>query len=586
MKGIALTTSALLLLASAAGCEPSRIGPRRDGGGAFEPDGGFIGGCEDTIDSDGDGIADAREGVGDPDMDGVPNQHDDDSDGDGIPDAVEAGPGGNPCAPADSDLDGVPDFLDLDSDNDGLPDADEVAAGTDPRNIDSDGDGLTDLAEGAAGTDPNDPSSTIPPTDFFVVLPYNGDHQMRPLRFGTNINQADVFFLVDMTGSMGGERTNLINGLVSVIIPGIQAEIRDVQFGAGGFDDYPVGSFGSSSSNDLPFYLLRSIAPGDEDVGAWSISAGPTTCPRNTATRDIGTITGGPNGRPDILEAVEGLPCHFGGDDPESYVPALWATATGGGLNWPNDTTTGGPVPPRTCPTIPDEVGVRRGYPCFRPGSLPIILLFGDNTFHNGPGGSNSYSFPAPTYAQAVGALNDIGARVIGIFSGGSGSSARRDYEAIARDTGAVRADGTPLVFNINSNGTGLDTTVVEAVRDLVGGTPQDVSTTTENVPGNPDDFDARLFIKSIVPLEGYNGSVSGPMPGVTYASKDETTFYQVIPGTEVEFTVDFWNDVRMPAATAQVFRATIVVLGNGVARLDERRVFIVVPPDGGIVLI
>ncbi|HBQ09829.1 MAG TPA: hypothetical protein DEF51_01105, partial [Myxococcales bacterium] len=134
-------------------------------------------------------------------------------------------------------------------------------------------------------------------------------------------------------------------------------------------------------------------------------------------------------------------------------------------------------------------------------------------------------------------------------------------------------------------SGSGLDSTVVDAVRDLVGGTPQDVSTVRENVvaPPNPDNFDATLFIKSIVPFEGYNGAISGEMPGVTYASKDTTTFYQVIPGTQVEFTVDFWNDVRPPAETAQVFRARIIVMGNGVARLDERMVYIVVPPEGDV---
>ena len=79
----------------------------------------------------------------------------------------------------------------------------------------------TDLGERAAGTDPRDPSSTIPEGDFFVVLPYNGERVPRTLRFGTTIEQADVYFLVDMTGSMRGERTNLVTGLLDVIIPGI-----------------------------------------------------------------------------------------------------------------------------------------------------------------------------------------------------------------------------------------------------------------------------------------------------------------------------------------------------------------------------
>jgi hypothetical protein len=72
----------------------------------------------------------------------------------------------------------------------------------------------------------------------------------------------------------------------------------------------------------------------------------------------------------------------------------------------------------------------------------------------------------------------------------------------------------------------------------------------------------------------------------MSYTSHDDRTFYGVIPGTLVDFDVDFWNDVRPPAATAQVFQARIIVVGNGVARLDERRVFIVVPPDGGEIVI
>ena len=573
LRVLALSTLVALL-----GCESGTTGPsREDGGGMTDVDGGGpIGGCEDDTDSDGDGIADAIEGDGDPDGDGIPNSMDDDSDGDGLSDAAEAGM--DPCSPPDTDGDGVFDFADTDSDNDGLSDERETELGTDPRNTDSDGDGVTDLAEAeGTGTDPLDPASTIPPGDFFVVLPYNGPREDRTLRFGTNISVADVFFLVDMTGSMRSERTNLIQGLLDTIIPGIQEAIPDVHFGAGGMDDYPVSPHGGG--NDLPFYLLREIAPPEQDLGAWSLSATPTTCPSNPATNDIGEITGTPNGTPDILEAVQGLPCHGGSDGPESYVPALYSTATGEGLNW-----TGGSVPPQVCPTRPDEMGRRRGYPCFRPGALPIVLLFGDYRFHNGPGGSNAYTaagvLDPPEYDETVTALNGIGARVLGIFSG-SGSLIS-DYESVARDTGTVDGAGDPLVFTISGDGSGLDTAVVDAVAQLVGGTPQDVSTRRENVAGNPDDFDATMFIKSITPIEGYRDGI----PGTGYDSFDETTFYGVIPGTLVDFGIDFWNDVRPPAATAEIFQARIIVVGNGVADLDSRNVYIVVPPEGGTILI
>lgn len=576
MRPIRLLTT-LALLTSLAGCDPV-ANPRRDGGtgGDGGADTGEVPGCDSSVDTDGDGIADAAEGTSDFDGDGIPNNEDTDSDGDGIPDSEEAGD--RPCAPLNTDGDDNPDFLDRDSDNDGLDDSRERELGTDPRNRDSDGDGIPDLVEvDGSMTDPLDPGSAIPPDDFFVVLPFMGARAERTLRFGTNIEQADVFFLVDMTGSMQGERTNLIQGLLDTIIPGIEAAIPNVEFGAGGMDDFPVSPYGASP--DLPFYLLRAIGPAMEDLGGWSIAAGPTMCPRNAGTNDIGMITGGPDGQPDILQAVQGLPCHGGSDGEESYIPALHATASGMGLTW-----AGGSVPDQSCPSRPDEPGARRGYPCFRPGSLPIVLLFGDYSFHNGPGGTAPYSFPAPTYDMTVAALTGIGARVIGIFSGGEfgGTTFRTDYEAVARDTGTVDGSGMPLVFDINSDGSGLGTAVVDAVANLVGGTPQDVSTRTENVPGNPDEFNAPLFIKSITPLEGYAGGIAG----TGYDSKDDTTFYGVIPGTEVEFAIDFWNDVRPPAATAQVFQARIIVVGNGVADLDSRNVYILVPVEGATIII
>ena len=108
------------------------------------------------------------------------------------------------------------------------------------------------------------------------------------------------------------------------------------------------------------------------------------------------------------------------------------------------------------------------------------------------------------------------------------------------------------------------------------------MNTRTENVPGNPDNFDATLFIKSIIPDEGYRDGIAG----TGYDSKDDTTFYGVIPGTLVDFDIDFHNDVRPPASVTQIFQARIIVVGNGVADLDSRNVYILVPPEGGTILI
>jgi len=105
-------------------------------------------------DADGDGIADAVEGSGDADNDGIPNYLDIDSDGDDIGDALEG--------TDDPDADGTPNYLDTDSDADSIPDAVEGAEDMDDDGLpayldeDSDGDGVPNQVEEAAGSDPYD----------------------------------------------------------------------------------------------------------------------------------------------------------------------------------------------------------------------------------------------------------------------------------------------------------------------------------------------------------------------------------------------------------------------------------------------
>jgi hypothetical protein len=227
---------------------------------------------------------------------------------------------------------------------------------------------------------------------------------------------ADVLFLMDTTGSMSGEIAQIQARLRDTIIPGLAAEIADVRFAVARFDDFPVGGYGSGS--DRPFELRQAITS--------SVTATQT--------------------------AVNGLAASGGGDGPESQVEALYQSATGAGIGtW---------TPPASC-------GSGVGYPCFRSGATPIVLLFTDADFHNGPGGAYSYAGVSPTphtYAQAVAALNGIGAKVLGLMSG---SAARDDLEAIARDTGALAADGSPIVFDIGSDGRLLGPEVVRAVQTL-----------------------------------------------------------------------------------------------------------------------
>jgi hypothetical protein len=620
-------------------CGPVGTRPGGRDSGATTPDAGIepgtdsgtpVGPCAGA-DADGDGIPDAFEGAGDADGDGTPNPMDTDSDNDGLPDASERG---DRCPPIDSDGDLSPNYLDADADNDGLADGEEQSLGTDPTRVDTDGDGVSDLGEvRGSGTDPTDPASTIPAGDFFVILPFEGDHENRPLRFGTSIARADVYFLIDTTGSMQTAIDD-VNSSLMTIASEVARLVPDAQFGVGHYDDFPVDPYGNTRDG-FPIYYTDALFGGPISCVSTStcrLDASPTsvcdtryglcvepctstafcdglvagaTCPSTAPrycsiafARDDAPYTHDVDITSDLarVRSALSLTVNGGSDIPESGTEALYLAATGMGLSYPNARVGTSTIPPKTCGSVPDEEGVRRGYPCFRPGALPIVVTVTDAPFHNGTTPTTiDWDIPytggvgavAHNFNQAVSALNELGARAIGVNvgSGPGGSAAGSDLSALAARTGTVDATGAPLVYTGPASSTA--DRIIEGIRSVVSGTPQDVSTRTANVDGNPDGFDATRFIQSIVPLEGYApDGRRGEIPGVTYRSRDATTFYEVIPGTQVEFTVDFWNNVRMPADTAQIFRARIIVIGNGVAELDEREVYIVVPPDGNEIIL
>src|SRR5690606_32061623 len=316
---------------------------------------------------------------------------------------------------------------------------------TDPYDRDTDGDGVTDLGEAlGTGTNPNDPSSTIPPDDFFVVLPYNDPPQNRVLRFSTSLQVADVYFLIDTTGSMQSAIDNVTASL-STRSNELRARIPNVQLGVGRYDDFPNST----------------------DIFDWYAYGNPPDVPYANEQSITDNLSA-------VQAALGRLSAGGGADGPEPATEALYQTATGEGGSW--TFAAGAPsfnLPAGTCPSIPDEVGVRRGYPCFRPGALPIVVLVTDAEFHNGPSGANGYSgiTPAPhTFDQAVAALNAIGARFIGVSVG---SGPRAHEEAVARMTGTVDLSGNPLVYDA-SGGT-VSTAIVEGIETLAGRTPQDV---------------------------------------------------------------------------------------------------------------
>jgi hypothetical protein len=544
------------------------------------------------LDSDGDTILDAQEGGLDIDEDGVENFRDLDSDGDGIEDGVEAGDGavGTPPIQCPDEVDpvtgmvgpdGLADAFDFDSDNDGLGDRDELVVGTDPCNVDTDGDGTGDLAEGAyvlancpdgmTGTDCNCASSSscsIPPEHFFVVLPYHTPPIDRDLEFGTSIRVADVFFITDTTGSMGGTIGHVqttVTTPVTGIIDRIAETIPDAWVGGGGHSDMPFGGYDSPPFS--PFTLAIRMTPPDRAA--------------------------------EVRTAFAGLSAGGGGDGPEAQVFAIHEIVTGRGGTWM------GSGPTFTLRAYEgDCLDVGWGAPCFREAALPIIVLFTDICSHNGPAGDcDDYvgiTPTPPTFAEAVAAMNVRGARFIGINASGgepcatvtgpSGYSPCWMEKQMAQETGSVDLDGNELVYDLPNFGVSdaeFTDTIVTAIETIATRVPLDITTRLRDDTSDPQMVDARQFIFSRRPAcrAGVDPCwTENPEAGITHdeavATYDESTFFGVIPGTRVLFRIQFRNDFYPGGRNTELYKAFIDVTAGGSAVLDTRQVYIVIPAN------
>ena len=177
-----------------------------------------------------------------------------------------------------------------------------------------------------------------------------------------SIQSADAYILMDATGSMGGEQVELLKDLSSGtfvtgcaeaagtgIVGALKCTIPDLWVGVGDFKEVSY----------LPHNNRYDMAPYHHYLDM---------------TDDV----------QHIIDAVAQMVPDFNKDIPEAATQAMYSVITGNGL--------GDLVPNRgACPSTPAR---RWGYPCFRPGVLPIILLFSDAAMHNGP------RLASPTYGN------------------------------------------------------------------------------------------------------------------------------------------------------------------------------------------
>ena len=321
-------------------------------------------------------------------------------------------------------------------------------------------------------TDPLNPGSFIPPTDFYVILPFGDPPQLRELDFTARLGKGDIFFLVDTTGSMGAAIGNVRTSLSTVIVPALAGAIADVVMGVGDYRDFPTSPYG--------------------DTGDFSYIT------RQVMTRSV----------PDVQTALNTLAAGGGGDIPEAMLEGLYGAVTGGACG-------------------PDG---GFGAACFRRDSFPIIVVVTDAEAHNGPGGVNPYSgVSAVDWPTTVAALTGASVKIVGVGTPfvvlpppfPTTDAARPHLEALATATSSRSFTGDLTVYT--APGGVVSTSVVDGVLALVGSTLQDV--TSRNIDDASDAVDATQFIKAVTPLRATRAT-----------RFDTTTFFGVAGGTMIIF--------------------------------------------------
>ena len=521
----------------------------------------FITSADDPVDSDGDGTADFQdtdsdddsildtyEGPFDYDTDGIKNYLDDDSDGDCVLDRAEARTVAG--VPADTDHDSHLDFLDRDSDNDGVPDVSEDAncSGTvDPGessalSADTDGDGVTDLVETAAGTDPTSAADNPRANgDFVFEVPYQKPQMPleSDLDFSTKLQAVDLYVMLDRSGSMSAEissiKTNLSNVVRNVACP-------------------PYGT--GTPGNCIPDLWAGAGTIGYQGGGATAFQNWVDIQP-NASFSSVPITDGG------------------GANSQEPLTFGAYAAVTGqGGANFSM-----GSVPSRTtCNGSPAKnAGYQTfGYPCFRQGALPVVLLATDEPPF---GGGDTFATPAwasvvkPQFLAAK-------AKLVGILGDGLSGTTQADLQQMARDSGAIDLmnGNAPLVFN--GSGASAASAIQTGILRLANGLPLDLNAvTTDDATDTVDAIGA--FIDHLETQQlGTAACASGLSDQDTNSDTFKDKFVGVRTGTPVCWKVVSKQNTTVAATDApQMFRATVTVFGDGVTQLDTRDVYFLVPP-------
>ncbi|RLB53425.1 MAG: hypothetical protein DRJ42_12030 [Deltaproteobacteria bacterium] len=221
------------------------------------------------------------------------------------------------------------------------------------------------------------------------------------------------------------------------------------------------------------------------------------------------------------------------------------------------------------------------GYPCFRDGAYPFIVMFSGSPMHGGwdggdfgswlsnpasGNGEDHYAYPTPTMFGAAQALRNDEIRFIG-FHDGADADAFDHMDSLAQ----LSPPGS-MVVTLPPTGADLADALAAAIRPAAGGGGMDITFRVNDDPGTPA-VDERMFVDAI-------NTVPSPATTAGCVAVHPDWYEGCAGGTDITFAFTFRNDF-IGATMPDEYNFTIDIM-NGAAVLESIPVTIVVPPGMG----
>ena len=408
------------------------------------------------------------------------------------------------------------------------------------------------------------PTPVWPEAEQSVRVAYRAGPVRATLNLAPDPSQLDLHFNVDTTASFGGEIAAMQRELTRSIIPQLRARVTDTRIGVSRFADFPslpFGRPGSAGRADVPYQLL---------------------CP---VTDNLARIT----------RAVSALdsPLGDGADIPEAGAEALYQIAQGSGFKRDGVWL----IEPFAADSAAADSG-RLGGVGFRSGALRVVMHITDAPSHTPTEYAAEGIDATHSMEEAQSALAALGVRVIGICTTGSDnarySQVRSELSELALATSSSTAPQRggcatgvggatlpsfrgrcPWVFDAASDGTGLASSVVDAVVSLLN----DVHFNEVHAePGlDPLGLITRIELAPVAQNAGVAAPASADRLPSGAPDGVPDSYLDVTRQQQLGFAVVLENARLMPSDQEQRYRVSVRLIGDGVL-LEERLLSVVVP--------